>query len=225
MKISDEKTIRKKSADIFSNIYNRVKSLENIPFSSLDTHKTVLVAVDVINGFIREGAMADSRIEHIIPGIAELLEKCSEANIPAVVFADSHSENAEEFSAYPVHCISGGSECEPVSEIKEKTGYILAEKNSTNGFFSPVMQKFLADNPKRTDFIVCGDCTDICVMNFCISLKTYFDQNNIKCSVTVLADLTETYSSEQHDADIMNLAAVEFMKNAGIKIAGGAEFE
>lgn len=225
MKISDRETIRKKSSDIFLEIYNRVKSLENIPLSSFDKDKTVLVIVDVINGFIREGAMADSRIEYIIQGTAKLLEKCIEAGIPAVAFADSHRKNAEEFSSYPVHCISGSSECELVSELKEKTGYILAEKNSTNGFFSPVMQKFLSDNPERTDFIVCGDCTDICVMNFCLSLKAYFDQNNIRCSVTVLSDLTETYNSDQHDADIMNLAASEFMKNAGIKIAGGVEYD
>ena len=65
MKISDRETIRKKSADIFWEIYNRVKSLENIPLSSFDTDKTVLVIVDVINGFIREGAMADPRIESV----------------------------------------------------------------------------------------------------------------------------------------------------------------
>lgn len=87
------------------------------------------------------------------------------------------------------------------------------------------MQKFLSDNSEHTDFIVCGDCTDICVMNFCLSLKAYFDQNNIRCSVTVLTDLTETYNSDQHDADIMNLAAAEFMKNAGIRIAGGVEYD
>lgn len=225
MKISDRETIKKKSADVFTKIYDRFKYLENIPLSSFDTDKTVLVIVDVINGFIREGAMADSRIEYIIQGTAKLLEKCIEAGIPAVAFADSHCENAEEFSSYPVHCISGSPECELVNELKEKTGYILAEKNSTNGFFSPVMQKFLSDNPERTDFIVCGDCTDICVMNFCLSLKAYFDQNNIRCSVAVLSDLTETYNSDQHDADIMNLAASEFMKNAGIKIAGGVEYD
>jgi len=59
MKISDRETIKKKSADVFTKIYDRFKSLENIPLSSLDTDKTVLVIVDVINGFIREGAMAD----------------------------------------------------------------------------------------------------------------------------------------------------------------------
>ena len=90
MKISDREAIKKKSADVFTEIYDRVKSLENIPFSSLDSNKSVLVIVDVINGFIREGAMADSRIEYIIQGTAKLLEKCIEAGISSVAFADRH---------------------------------------------------------------------------------------------------------------------------------------
>ena len=97
--------------------------------------KKVLVVVDVINGFVREGFLASDRIERIIPSVTDLIRQFSEANQEIIVFTDAHSENALEFKAFPPHCIRNTSEAEPVEEIKKYAeNYILIEKNSTNGF-------------------------------------------------------------------------------------------
>ncbi|MGN0620917.1 MAG: cysteine hydrolase family protein [Porcipelethomonas sp.] len=225
MEREDKKAICENAAGIISEMYERFLSAADISFKAFSAERTVLAIVDVVNGFIREGAMSDSRIESVILPIKKLLERCNERKIPAVVFSDCHSESSAEFSSFPPHCIKGGSECEIVDEIKEAGGYITAEKNSTNGFYAPVFTRFLLENKNRTDYIVCGDCTDICVMNFCLSLKTYFDQNDIKSSITVPVNMTETYSKKGHDGDFMKLVSLEIMKNAGIKIVGGIGFD
>ncbi len=219
------KTAAENGAKAVSEIFDRISNLKKLIFREPSTEKTVLVIVDVINGFIREGAMADGRIESIIGPVRQLLIHCVSSGIPAVAFADCHSEGCEEFSTFPPHCIKGGSECEVVGEIKETGGYTLIEKNSVNGFHEPEFASFLKRNPERTDYIVCGDCTDVCVMNFCLCLKSYFDSRNIKSSVTVPINATETYSGPGHDGDFMKLISLEIMRNAGIKIVGGVEFD
>lgn len=181
--------------------------------------KKVLVVVDVINGFVREGALASSRIEHIIPSVTDLIKKFSADNEQIIVFADSHSENAVEFQAFPPHCLKNTSESEPVEEIKQYSEkYTLIEKNSTNGFHAPEFQKFLHENAETTEYIICGDCTDICVMNFAITLKTYFNEHDIDTKVTVIKNSCETYDADGHNAETMNDMAYKFMAMNGINI-------
>ena len=90
--------------------------------------------MDIVNGFIREGAMASARIEDIIKPNARLLSACSHAGILTAAFADCHKENAAEFLSFPPHCIENTSESEVVDELKAAGDYILIPKNSTNGF-------------------------------------------------------------------------------------------
>ena len=181
--------------------------------------KKVLVVVDVINGFVREGVLASDRIERIIPPVTDLIKQFSEENRQIIVFTDAHSENALEFKAFPPHCIRNTSEAEPVEEIKKYAEkYTLVEKNSTNGFHAPEFQKFLHENPETAEYIICGDCTDICVMNFAITLKTYFNEHDIDTKVTVIKNLCETYDADGHNAELMNDMAYKFMAMNGIDI-------
>lgn len=40
----------------------------------LDKYKRMLIVVDIVNGFVREGVLHDKNIESIIPKIVELVE-------------------------------------------------------------------------------------------------------------------------------------------------------
>lgn len=198
-------------------LISEIKELSPMDFSELVPEKTALIVVDVINGFIREGAMSSPIIEGIVPNVAKLMERFKDAEIPIAALADCHSENCAEFASFPKHCIDGTSESELVDELKEAGGYFLIKKNSTNGFHEKDFMHELVRNPKINTFVVVGDCTDICVMQLCLTLKTWFTAQDRTSEIIVPLNCVETYDSPDHNADFMNIAAYKLMKDSGIK--------
>lgn len=194
-----------------------IKGLSSMDFSELVPEKTALIAVDVVNGFIREGAMASPIIEGIIPNVVSLMKKCKDAGIPMAALADCHSENCVEFASFPPHCIDGTSESEIVDELKAVGWYLPIKKNSTNGFHEKQFMHELVRNPKVNTFVVVGDCTDICVMQLCLTLKTWFTAQDRTSEIIIPLNCVETYDSSDHNADFMNIAAYKIMKDSGIK--------
>lgn len=194
-----------------------IESLPDAELNGLDPRTSMAVFVDIINGFINEGAMAAERVGDIIPANAELLRKCSEAHIPAAAFADCHGEGAAEFLSFPPHCIEGTDESEVVKELKDIGGYVLIPKNSTNGFHEDKFRELLKSRPETETFIVTGDCTDICVMQFCLALKTYFTQRDRQVRIIVPVSCVETYDAPFHGSDLCNIAAYKLMKDSGIE--------
>ena len=85
----------------------------------LEDVKNLLVVVDVINGFIREGNMKDSYIERIIPGVETLVKEYVNKESSEVFYIkDAHNLNSIEFKKFPMHCVDGSSESEVVDELK-----------------------------------------------------------------------------------------------------------
>lgn len=214
VKISNEAAENAKKAA--GELAEEINSLGSISFSEIPAEGTAMVIVDAVNGFIREGAMSSPRIESIIPNIVSLMKKCKEKNIPIAAFADCHGESCAEFESFPPHCVKGTSESEIVDEIKAEGGYKLIEKNSTNGFHEQVFRDCLEANGKSR-FIVTGDCTDICVLQFCLSLKTWFTQKNLRSEIIIPLNCVETYDAPYHEAGFMSLAAYKILKDSGIK--------
>ena len=52
----------------------------------------LLVVVDMVNGFIKEGNMADPYINHITPRIVKLIEKVMEEDEGLVFVKDTHEK-------------------------------------------------------------------------------------------------------------------------------------
>ena len=198
-------------------LINEINGLPTMSLSDFAPEKTAMIVVDVVNGFIREGAMASPLVEGIIPEVAKLMDKCNKAEIPVVAFADCHKEDCSEFASFPPHCIENTSESELVDELKKVGGYFLMKKNSTNGFHEKIFKQCLIQNPTTNTFIVVGDCTDICVMQFCLTLKTWYTQQNRNIDIYIPVNAVETYDAPNHDADFMNIAAYKLMKDSGIR--------
>jgi len=203
---------------MLSEIKKYIDSQRALKISDFEADKTVLVIVDMINGFVNEGALASLRIRNIISSVSEIISKCHEKNIDIIAFADCHTENSAEFEGFPVHCLKDSSESEIIDEIKNEIPTVIP-KNSTNGFHAPEFQRLLEKNSQWENFIVCGDCTDICVHNFCITLKTYFNQADRKSRIIVPVNAVETYDSDIHNAEFMNLSALMIMETNGIELA------
>jgi nicotinamidase-related amidase len=179
----------------------------------------LLVVVDMVNGFVREGVMSSENIEHIIPRIKTLVDKAIGEGDGVAFIKDTHNPDSLEFKKFPPHCIKGTSESELVSELKpyEKDSLVY-EKNSTSAMFAPGFVSDLEQMKKLREVIITGCCTDICVLNLAIPLTNYFDQNNREVGVSVVSDAVETYDAPNHKASEYNEMSLKLMRQAGIKI-------
>lgn len=223
MKNINKNDFLKKSAVTLGEIYDMLTKLPNVRINDFQKDNTVLVIVDMINGFAREGALQSPRVEGVIPEIEKLSRMCDDLGIKKIAFADCHTDASPEFDAYPAHCMEGTSEWEIVDELKSVGGYKLIPKNSTNGFIEAEFQSWMNENQNIDTFIVTGDCTDICVQQFATTLKTWFNRQNMKARVIVPINAVETYDFGMHNGDLMQAVALYNMATNGVEIVGGVE--
>lgn len=178
----------------------------------------ILIIVDMVNGFVRDGAMADKYIEHIIPEQIKLINNLDDMK-QLIFIKEAHEEDSIEFKRYPKHCIKGTFEAELVDELKSfENNAKVFEKNSTCAIFNKDLLTYINEFINLKKVTVVGCCTDICVMNLAIPLKNYFDEFNKDIDVIVVKDATETYDSDVHNRELYNDMAYEIMKQAGIKV-------
>lgn len=172
--------------------------------------------VDMINGFIKEGALSDSYIMHITNPIQDLVKQAHATTF----ICDSHNLDAKEFDAYPIHCIKDTSESEVIDELQPLVKRLI-HKNSTNTFMAKEFQDQLPDLLSQfDDFVLVGCCTDICILHFALSLQTFINEHNLSDKrVIVPVNMVETYDiPEVHSRDKANQIACELMINNGIQV-------
>lgn len=219
--IKNPQEFLEKSKDILNDIMDTIDKLPAINLDDFHGENTVFIIVDMINGFAREGVLKSERVEALIPEILRLSKLCDKSGIKKIAFADNHTEDSIEFEAYPSHCITGTSESELVEELKEADDYLIIPKNSTNGFLENAFQEWIRQNEDVTNFIVVGDCTDICIEQLSKSLKAYFNLNNRKSRVIVPLNAVDTYDLETHYAELMDIMALYSMIINGVEVVKG----
>lgn len=190
MKIMNKSDFLQKSTETLGEIFDMISELPVLQVKDLPKRQTVLVIVDMINGFAREGVLKSPRVEELIPEITGLAKICDQLEIPKLAFADCHSESSPEFQAYPAHCMAGTHEGEIVDEIKAIGGYQLIAKNSTNG----------------------------CIQQFAITLKTWFNMQDKLVRIIVPANAVDTYDLGLHNGDLMNVMALYNMMMNGVEV-------
>ncbi|MEG0264432.1 MAG: isochorismatase family cysteine hydrolase [Erysipelotrichaceae bacterium] len=189
-------------------------SYEKISFD--DLKQPLLIVIDMVNGFIKEGALHDEAIMSIVPAITKMIPLVNET----IFIADTHQENAQEFVSYPKHCLVGTSECELIDEFKGFHKRVI-KKNSTNTFHSKEWHSFMEKELiNYHDIILCGCCSDICVMQFALTLQTYINEMNLQdITLYVPVDMVETYHIDGiHDAKYCNTYSLANMAGNGIKV-------
>lgn len=193
----------------------------------LEKMKDLLIVVDMINGFVKEGALADSYIQHIVPKIERLVKEYVEGETCEVAFIrDAHSEDSPEFDRFPIHCLHESYESELVDALKpyEKLGRTYL-KNSRSFMFAPNFINDLRQMRQLRQIIVTGCCTDLCVLDGVLPLVNYFDENNQKVEVVVDRNMVETYDNPNHERNEFNGMALKLMLQEGVKIIGGNNHE
>lgn len=187
-----------------------------------DLHKPLIFVVDMVNGFVKEGALHDRAINDVTDHIIDIIRD----NEHRVIFIrDEHPDTTREFLSYPQHCVSGSSECEVIDELKP---YIYEEmsKNSTNTFTCPDFQEFLETRIyDYQDIVITGCCTDICILQFALCLNAWLNEHNEDDKrIIIPIDCIDTYHIDDvHDAVNMNEFSIQNMAGNGICIVSHIE--
>ncbi|MFO1154286.1 MAG: isochorismatase family protein [Rhodospirillales bacterium] len=144
-----------------------------------------LIIVDVINGFARVGGGAlapqapDARVASTVAETNRLARWFAERQLPIAVFLDTHEPGRPEHP-YPPHCEEGSGEEELVDELKwleTSPQATLIRKDCINAFVGAHdhetgenrIVSWLNDQAVGT-VVVVGLCTDICVMDFVLTM-------------------------------------------------------
>lgn len=170
-----------------------------------------IFVVDMVNGFALKGNLYSKNIENIIEPIANFLEKNNSSSI--TFLCDSHEQDDIEMNEYPLHCLKNTIESEVVNKLTKYAKNIVY-KNCTNSFF--FINKEELHNFEKIELVGC--CTDICVLQLALTIKTYFNSLKINKDIIVYSDLVATFDNENHNAEEFNDFALKLMKNAGIKV-------
>ncbi len=178
----------------------------------------MLIVVDMVNGFVEHGALADKSIHRIVPALLERIKLAQKEGEMIVAFRDCHSENDEEFKSYPPHCLKGSSESELIDELKPfEKSMILIDKNTTNGFITPEFQELIKSS-YFTDIEICGCCSDICVSDLTYSLAKYLSEHKIDTAIKVDERLIDTFNGQNHNADEVNKKCLDDFKQIGVSV-------
>ena len=82
--------------------------------------KNLLVVIDMVNGFVNFGALADKNIGKVTPTIINMMNDAKKNGLKILAFKDCHNKDDEEFAIYPPHCLKGTPESELIPELKER---------------------------------------------------------------------------------------------------------
>ena len=185
----------------------------------MKNYNKVLYVVDMVKGFVNEGVMHDEYIGHTLEEQIKLIKKFKKENQGVALIKDNHEKECVEFKTFPPHCVIGTSEADLVDELQEfENDSLVYAKNSTSAMFAPNLISDINDMKNLREVVIVGCCTDICILNFVIPLKNYFNQVDKDVKIFVVESATETYNAPTHNRDEYNEIAYKLMKQCGAEI-------
>lgn len=163
-----------------------------------DPSQVALVSEDLVKGFCAEGPLASERVAAIVPAVVRAFERTYDLGVRHfLLLQDTHDPDAVEFSAYPPHCIAGSEESETIGELRDLPFadlFTVIPKNSISSNVGTDLTSWLDRHSEVTNFILVGDCTDICVYHGATYLRVranVLEQENAR--VIVPANCVQTY--------------------------------
>lgn len=183
------------------------------------SHQSCLFIVDMINGFVKEGPLADPAICSIIKPIEQIIKDFKQKNYPIVAFCDSHQVDSKEFDAFLPHCIEGTKQSELIDEyLPYQKDMVTIKKNSTNGFVAPAFIEWFKNQPIYKQYIIVGCVSDICVLQLASSMIAYVHEHNLDSKVIISKDTSETYQIENHPRESFNYMAYTLLEQLGVTV-------
>jgi len=188
---------------------------------NLEVYKGMLIVVDMVNGFVREGALHDEKIADVIPRQLELIKEAKARGDLVVFVKDTHDEDAVEFKRFggTKHCVRDTSEAQLIDELlplEAEDNTISIEKNSTSYMEAEKFRSLIGSLSELERVDVIGCCTDICDFNGTMGLANYFDQNNKDVNINIHLDAVATYGEDKRKNYVD--AACLLMEQQGIQL-------
>lgn len=194
-------------------MHQNIKAQDAFDLKAFRPADTLIVLVDVINGFIDQGVYSNPLAASILDRISSLVQ----SDLPCIALSDAHTESSIEFESHPVHGLKSSTESNLNQQIVDDVD-IIFEKDSINGFFAEGFKSYFDDHKEIKHVIVVGLVTDICVLNFCLTLKAYCNQMKRPLDIHLPIDGVETFDLPGHSATLMNLVSSSMMMANGIKL-------
>ncbi len=220
IKPDDRGRFTKSVSGALGDIYEQIASVPTVGIEQLVTDNAALIIIDMVNGFVKEGALYSPNALAINDTVASLARLCADNGIPIAALCDSHKLSSPEFLSYPPHCVEGSEECRLTDEIAAVCRPEIVLKSSTNGMNEPEFLSFIERTGSDT-FVVCGVCTDICVMQIAVALKAYFNRKDKLSRIVVPVNAVATYDLGAHDARLCQTMALYNMSINGVELCSG----
>lgn len=125
----------------------------------------VLIIVDMLNDFSKDGALPVPGFEAIVPNVVGRVNEYRKADLPVIFLGDSHAENDKEFDRFPKHCVRGTDGANVVASLEFSADRdVILHKTRYSGFYETGLGEVI--RTLMPDVVeLCGVCTSICVMD------------------------------------------------------------
>ena len=180
-----------------------------------------LYIIDMNNGFVNFGAMANPTYNNLVPEQLKMVEKIRRENGQINFILEGHKENALEFKNYPKHCVIGTPEADLIPELineQNKPNTNTYYKNCINGMLNNNVRKDIRKLKALREVIFEGVCTDLCVMDFARTCARFLDEINKDVKLFVVKNAVDTFDAPGHNRDEWNNIAYKVMAQAGIEV-------
>jgi nicotinamidase-related amidase len=228
-------TLAARSAPFLDYLDAWLAALPQLPLTDLiggRPERVALIAVDMINGFCKEGPLSGPRVGALIAPVVTLFNAAHALGVRAFVLTqDTHPPDTPEFASYPPHCIIGTPESQAVDELKALSfadRVLTFEKNSLSSHINTEFGAWVRANPQIDTFIVSGDCTDLCIYSAAMHLRMEANAHGLRRRVIVPANAVDTYDTpvtvarelgiNAHDADLHHALFLHHMAANGVEV-------
>lgn len=189
-------------------------------------YEKALYIIDMNNGFVNFGAMANPKYNDLVPEQLKMVEKIRREKGVVNFILEGHDKDTLEFKTYPVHCIKGTDEALLIPELigeQEKENTFTYYKNSINGMLNRNVQDDIKNLRNLREIILEGVCTDLCVFDFGRTLLRYLDELNRDVKVFVVRNAVDTFDAPGHDREEWTNMAFKFLEQAGAIVVDDIE--
>ena len=185
-----------------------------------------LFMIDMNNGFVNFGPMANPKYNDLVPEQQALIEMFREEDELINFILENHDKNALEFVSYPEHCVEGTEEAKLIPEFQDeenKPNTRTYYKNSINGMLNRTLQDDIKALERLKMIVLAGVCGDLCVMDFGRTLLRYLDEINHDLKVFVVKSCIDTFDAPGHNREEWLEIAYKVLEQAGAIVVEDVE--
>lgn len=218
---TDKTAFTGEAAAFAGELHDKLAALPSLALSTLDSESTALFVVDMVEGFARQGAMASPRVEALIAPSPPWRGGARRRAFRSWPLQTRTRRTAWSFRPIPrTACAAPKRRGCARRSRRRRRSIRYSKRTRPTGSSSPVFELWRREHATATTYLVTGDCTDICVLQFVLSAKAWHNTRNLPLRILVPTALTDTFDAPGHPADTLGAAALYLMEAAGAELYG-----